>query len=99
MLQNLLTLATIVSTIFTITLLLIPKQYIKHSPPMATQNGANVEPKISVQVLVLGDIGRSPRMQYHAMSIAKHGGRVDLIGYEGITAYLDPSFLDDLCSQ
>ncbi|KAK6591690.1 glycosyl transferase group 1 [Botrytis cinerea] len=49
---------------------------------MATQNGANAEPKISVQVLVLGDIGRSPRMQYHAMSIAKHGGRVDLIGYE-----------------
>ncbi|KAK6592274.1 glycosyl transferase group 1 [Botrytis cinerea] len=82
MLESLLTLATIISTIFTITLLLIPKRYIKHSPPMATQNGANAEPKISVQVLVLGDIGRSPRMQYHAMSIAKHGGRVDLIGYE-----------------
>lgn len=38
---------------------------------------------VSVQVLVLGDIGRSPRMQYHALSIAKHGGRVDLIGYHG----------------
>ena len=34
-----------------------------------------------VQVLVLGDIGRSPRMQYHALSIAKHGAHVDLIGY------------------
>lgn len=34
-----------------------------------------------VQVLVLGDIGRSPRMQYHALSIARHGGQVDLIGY------------------
>ena len=34
-----------------------------------------------VQVLVLGDIGRSPRMQYHALSIAKHGAQVDLIGY------------------
>ncbi|CAF9935422.1 MAG: mannosyltransferase [Alectoria fallacina] len=34
-----------------------------------------------VQILVLGDIGRSPRMQYHAMSIAKHGAQVDLIGY------------------
>ena len=33
------------------------------------------------QVVVLGDIGRSPRMQYHALSIAKHGGLVDLIGY------------------
>ena len=42
-----------------------------------------MEPAISVQVLVLGDIGRSPRMQYHAMSIAKHGGRVDVIGYKG----------------
>ncbi|KAI7204779.1 glycosyltransferase family 33 protein [Hortaea werneckii] len=35
----------------------------------------------SVQVVVLGDIGRSPRMQYHALSIARHGGKVDLIGY------------------
>ncbi|KAL2057160.1 hypothetical protein ABVK25_002212 [Lepraria finkii] len=35
-----------------------------------------------IQILVLGDIGRSPRMQYHALSIAKHGGQVDLIGYE-----------------
>ena len=34
-----------------------------------------------VQILVLGDIGRSPRMQYHALSIAKHGAHVDLIGY------------------
>ncbi len=37
----------------------------------------------STQVVVLGDIGRSPRMQYHAISIAKHGGLVDLIGYQG----------------
>lgn len=36
----------------------------------------------STQVVVLGDIGRSPRMQYHAISIAKHGSRVDLIGYQ-----------------
>lgn len=36
-----------------------------------------------VQVLVLGDIGRSPRMQYHALSIAKKGGFVDLVGYLG----------------
>ena len=34
-----------------------------------------------VQVVVLGDIGRSPRMQYHALSIAKHGAQVDLVGY------------------
>ena len=41
------------------------------------------EKRVSVQVLVLGDLGRSPRMTYHALSIAKHGGRVDLIGYLG----------------
>lgn len=35
------------------------------------------------QILVLGDIGRSPRMQYHAISMGKHGGPVDLIGYLG----------------
>ncbi|KAG8528148.1 uncharacterized protein KY384_007064 [Bacidia gigantensis] len=34
-----------------------------------------------VQVVVLGDIGRSPRMQYHALSLAKHGFHVDLVGY------------------
>lgn len=36
-----------------------------------------------VQILVLGDIGRSPRMQYHAISVAKLGKKVDLIGYKG----------------
>ncbi|KAL9102543.1 MAG: hypothetical protein Q9163_002322 [Psora crenata] len=35
-----------------------------------------------VQIVVLGDIGRSPRMQYHALSILKHGGHVDFIGYQ-----------------
>lgn len=34
-----------------------------------------------VQIVVLGDIGRSPRMQYHALSILKHGGNVDFVGY------------------
>ena len=38
---------------------------------------------ISVQVVVLGDVGRSPRMQYHAISLAKHGARVYIIGYVG----------------
>ncbi|MCJ1477490.1 mannosyltransferase [Lambiella insularis] len=33
------------------------------------------------QILVLGDIGRSPRMQYHAISMGRYGGPVDLIGY------------------
>ena len=34
-----------------------------------------------IQIVVLGDIGRSPRMQYHALSIAKHGGHAELVGY------------------
>lgn len=37
-----------------------------------------------VTVLVLGDIGRSPRMQYHAMSLARQAGlNVALVGYAG----------------
>lgn len=40
-----------------------------------------LKPDTSVSVVVLGDIGRSPRMQYHATSIAAHGGRVNLVGY------------------
>jgi beta-1,4-mannosyltransferase len=35
----------------------------------------------SVAVVVLGDIGRSPRMQYHCISLARSGIAVDLIGY------------------
>ncbi len=34
-------------------------------------------------VIVLGDLGRSPRMQYHAASLAEAGHDVDLIGLEG----------------
>ncbi|CAE7207540.1 ALG1 [Symbiodinium necroappetens] len=36
-----------------------------------------------VIVLVLGDIGRSPRMQYHSLSLARHGCDVTIIGYPG----------------
>jgi beta-1,4-mannosyltransferase len=34
-------------------------------------------------VVVLGDLGRSPRMQYHALAAAVNGANVDLIGLEG----------------
>uniref|UniRef100_A0A4W5KA89 Uncharacterized protein n=1 Tax=Hucho hucho TaxID=62062 RepID=A0A4W5KA89_9TELE len=36
-----------------------------------------------VCVLVLGDIGRSPRMQYHALSLSKHGYSVTFVGFPG----------------
>jgi hypothetical protein len=40
---------------------------------------------INVTVLVLGDLGRSPRMQYHTESLLSlaHVHRVDLVGYAG----------------
>ena len=34
-------------------------------------------------VIVIGDLGRSPRMQYHALSLTAAGSDVDLVGLEG----------------
>ncbi len=87
MLDILLPIALLASTAFTILLLCLPSRYndeeaVKNDSK--TTNGPVIPPKVSVQVLVLGDIGRSPRMQYHAMSIAKHGGKIDLVGYLGV---------------
>ncbi|KAF2135022.1 glycosyltransferase family 33 protein [Dothidotthia symphoricarpi CBS 119687] len=86
------------STIFTLVLLTLPSQYDPYQDKPLTfvdEEGNEVKVKRrdgsdplqfkqgrTVQVVVLGDIGRSPRMQYHALSIAKHGGRVFLIGYQ-----------------
>ncbi|XP_014370990.2 chitobiosyldiphosphodolichol beta-mannosyltransferase [Papilio machaon] len=39
------------------------------------------QPKKSVKIVVLGDIGRSPRMQYHALSLSDNGLKVNIIGY------------------
>ncbi|XP_025152457.1 chitobiosyldiphosphodolichol beta-mannosyltransferase isoform X2 [Harpegnathos saltator] len=39
----------------------------------------------NICVVVLGDVGRSPRMQYHAISFAKQDYVVDIIGYPGST--------------
>ncbi|CAN0896987.1 UDP-glycosyltransferase TURAN [Linum grandiflorum] len=39
-------------------------------------------------VVVLGDIGRSPRMQYHALSLANQANfEVDIVGYGGSTPH------------
>jgi len=40
-----------------------------------------------VHVVVLGDIGRSPRMQFHALSLASTGFQVCIFGYLGIHLY------------
>ena len=70
----------ILSTIFSIVLLLLPTQYRRDK---RLHDGSRIKDEGRIQVLVLGDIGRSPRMQYHALSVAKYGTSVDLIGYTG----------------
>ncbi|XP_066913901.1 chitobiosyldiphosphodolichol beta-mannosyltransferase-like [Clytia hemisphaerica] len=40
----------------------------------------------NVCVIVLGDIGRSPRMQYHAKSLILEGYQVGFIGYSGTSS-------------
>ncbi|KAL2267126.1 hypothetical protein VTJ83DRAFT_4403 [Remersonia thermophila] len=52
-------------------------------PPAGSSTG------VSVHVVVLGDLGRSPRMTYHALSFAKHGGKVNLIGYAETSPHPD----------
>ncbi|KAL6711678.1 mannosyltransferase [Coniothyrium glycines] len=94
----LLTLLVVLSTLLTVVLLTLPRQYDayrdkpsrvvgEHGDKGKTRVEPVREPPVwkhgkTIQVVVLGDIGRSPRMQYHALSIANHGGRVFLIGYQ-----------------
>eukprot|EP01084_Bolivina_argentea_P003392 6362_1 len=43
--------------------------------------GTDLETVQHVCIVVLGPIGRSPRMQYHAASLARRGVKVTLLGY------------------
>lgn len=61
------------------------------SPYLAGSKFARKNP--SVAVLALGDIGRSPRMQYHAASLSKAGFKVQIIGYKGTQPH--KSLLED----
>ncbi|CAL1291305.1 unnamed protein product [Larinioides sclopetarius] len=36
-----------------------------------------------ISVVVLGDFGRSPRMQYHTLSLSKNNFQVDVVAYKG----------------
>ncbi|XP_060882633.1 chitobiosyldiphosphodolichol beta-mannosyltransferase [Labrus mixtus] len=45
------------------------------------RRGRDAETDRRVCVLVLGDIGRSPRMQYHSLSLSKHGFNVTFVGF------------------
>lgn len=72
----------LVFTTFSIILLSLPSTFVANI--RFKKDGGPIQTR--VQVVVLGDIGRSPRIQYHALSIAKNGGLVDLIGYTGMSS-------------
>jgi beta-1,4-mannosyltransferase len=59
-----------------------------HAFPTRHRPAANPDDE-HVQVLVVGDIGRSPRMQYHAISAAKHGRHVDIVAYKETARHPD----------
>jgi len=90
--QSCLPFLVLISTLISFCLLLLPSQ---HGTKTKKSKG---KIKIRIQVLVLGDIGRSPRMQYHALSIARHGGLVDLIGYLDKTT-LHPDIISNASIQ
>ncbi|KAI4208492.1 MAG: hypothetical protein LQ346_000002 [Caloplaca aetnensis] len=75
----------LVFTAVSIILLLLPSSF--GSEYRFVKTGSQSE--VRVQLVVLGDIGRSPRIQYHALSIAKHKGLVDLIGYKASDLHPD----------
>ncbi|KAJ5476881.1 hypothetical protein N7475_002610 [Penicillium sp. IBT 31633x] len=93
MIETLISIVFCLSSALTVLILLLPSQYDPEQAESRTGSNATKNCKTSVQILVLGDIGRSPRMQYHALSIAKHGGEVIIIGYNesdphpGITSH------------
>ncbi|KNG89780.1 chitobiosyldiphosphodolichol beta-mannosyltransferase [Aspergillus nomiae NRRL 13137] len=88
MIESFISIAFYISTVVTLFILLLPSQY---APKRSTAQDASTDPKTTVQILVLGDIGRSPRMQYHALSIAKGGGQVEIIGYHESEVHPDIS--------
>ncbi|KAL4746317.1 hypothetical protein BDW72DRAFT_207455 [Aspergillus terricola var. indicus] len=90
MIESVIEVAFFVSTIVTLFILMLPSQYEPKHRVVRSSDGLR-EPKTTAQVLVLGDIGRSPRMQYHALSIARGGGHVDIIGYSESEIHPDVS--------
>jgi len=53
-------------------------------PPPSARNDRTPRPQAArIAVVALGDLGRSPRMQYHAVALADAGFEVDLIGWAG----------------
>ncbi|KAF8404865.1 hypothetical protein HHK36_009756 [Tetracentron sinense] len=51
---------------------------------MSGQKQENIGRRGRAVVVVLGDIGRSPRIQYHALSLARQASlKVDIVAYRG----------------
>ncbi|EAL89254.1 hypothetical protein KXW98_007689 [Aspergillus fumigatus] len=90
MIESLISVAFYISTAVTLFLFLLPSRYDPRRFDRE-QKDASDAPKTTTQILVLGDIGRSPRMQYHAISIARGGGQVDIIGYNESEVHPDIS--------
>jgi beta-1,4-mannosyltransferase len=74
-------LAVVALVSFSVTIFLLPGE--AYYDDTSLPSGERVRRRSRTQVLVLGDIGRSPRMQNHALSLARCGVAVDLIGYKG----------------
>ncbi|KAJ5567824.1 hypothetical protein N7535_007130 [Penicillium sp. DV-2018c] len=81
MIETVISIAFCLSSALTALILLLPSQYVPEQADSQRSSKGSEQHKTSVQILVLGDIGRSPRMQYHALSIARNGGKVVIIGY------------------
>ena len=47
-----------------------------------------------ILVVVLGDVGRSPRMQYHCLSLVQQDYNVDLVGLRGVCV---SAYVEQLC--
>ncbi|TQS33941.1 hypothetical protein Golomagni_05699 [Golovinomyces magnicellulatus] len=76
------TAAIVICTLLAFLIFALPSRFNPSSRQKPFQNNFPHGSVVSIQIIVLGDIGRSPRMQYHALSISKHGGQVEIIGYE-----------------
>jgi beta-1,4-mannosyltransferase len=60
---------------------------IHHPPPLSL----SIIVIMHIIVIVLGDLGRSPRMQYHCQSLLDAGHSVTAVGYHGEACSLLPS--------
>ena len=78
----LITLALLALLFFYFIMFLLPDDAYGEEDTRVYSDG-KIKARNRTHILVLGDIGRSPRMQNHALSIARHAVAVDVIGYVG----------------